>query len=330
MWVIPVAVGIGLLIGHARKQNKAKKQYPGWVGVMSNELGHQRQLTFPYLKICDTGEMISEGIDDLGKFSLTGMINPNGTVTMKKISSSSGKITEFDGRIVGPNKIAGVWKIQGEGFGNFQMEMQNARGYQLRRSQFTHVMTDNYRFAYTNDNTRIIGLGVDNIGYYLIKGRLNAKKGKVSMYVRYYNKYDLKVEGQINPLTGDIEGTWKNPTGTKDKCVILAEVPAHPAFNPAFGADRPTAGTSAPTIGYSRHQSYQPAPPAQRPAGALQAFNPNPAPTGHIGYQPVPAYGHPGMAVQTTPFNQPPQGYQQVPDYAPNFSNPNYPNTPFG
>jgi hypothetical protein len=224
MW-LPIAAGlIGIAIYKNRKEGDPNS-YPSWSGKVFSESNVLFKFRFNYLKIDDDGEVRNRGQDQHGYYKTRGYIKADGTVELKQTYYSGKRTIRWSGRIVGHNKIAGVWSMEkgGSSSAQFEMNLNHHHPYLMRRYRNSDTFYDRICVALSPNKKKFRGVGIDHIGHYLVCGKLR-DNSKILGTINYFNKFVIHFEGVKNIVTGDYEGKWKIKEGGSGKFNLAREV----------------------------------------------------------------------------------------------------------
>lgn len=182
----------------------------------------------------------------------------------------------------------GSWKL-GQATSRFELELDMHQPYILRRHKNADTFYDRICLALSPDRLKFRGIGVDQIGYYLVCGRV---KDNTRIYgsVNYFNKFVIKFDGKRNAITGEYEGDWSIKDGGQGKFNLKREATG-PATAPGeFFMYAPAPQQQfVPQASYYAPQAPQFAPQAPQYQYAPQHPVPHPQPQGlgnQAGYAP--------------------------------------------
>ena len=236
MW-LPIAAGlIGIAIYRGRKEGNPTS-YPSWSGKVFNHSAVLFPFKFKYLKIDDDGEVRNKGRDQHGSFKTRGHIKNDGSVELKQTYYSGKRTIRWSGRIVGHNKIVGVWTMEkgGASSAQFEMQLDKHHSYLMRRHRNSDTFFDRICLALSPDRKKFRGLGIDQIGHYLVCGKLKDLTNIVGT-INYFNKFVIHFKGTKNRITNEYEGDWTIKNGGSGKFNLRREgpLPQLPPFSQPF------------------------------------------------------------------------------------------------
>ncbi len=282
MW-LPIAAGIiGLAVYKHRKEGNPLS-YPSWSARVFDQANNATVFKFPYLKIDDDGEVRCKGNDAFGRYKVRGYIKNDGTVELKQTYYNVTRVVQWSGRIVGHNKIAGSWTL-GQNVSHFELELDLHQSYILRRHKNSDTFYDRISLALSPNREKFRGVGMDQVGFYLVCGRL-VDGQHIHGSVNYLNKFVIKFAGRRNAVTGEYEGEWSIRDGGHGKFNLKREATGQTASPGEFFLYTPVPQQFVPQT-----PQYQFAP--QTPVPHQQAFPVAPQhfpQTGHtLGFAPSP------------------------------------------
>ena len=323
MW-LPIAAGIiGIAVYKKRKEGNPLS-YPSWSARVFDEANGVTVVKFSYLKIDDDGEVRCKGKDAFGSYKVRGYIKTDGSVELTQTYYGISRVVQWSGRIVGHNKIAGSWTL-GKVVSRFELELDLHQPYLLRRHRNSDTFYDRICLALSPDRQKFRGVGLDQVGYYLVCGRLKDNL-RIHGSINYLNKFVIKFDGKRNAVTGEFEGDWTINDGGSGKFNLKRENAHSPANGPVqppadFFLNAPIPQPFAPQkqlfapqgqfFAPQAPQQFQFAPqppiPHQQPAYPVpqQQF---PAPGHQVGYAPSP---QPAPFMYINLNSQQPQAPQQ-------------------
>jgi hypothetical protein len=191
-----------------------------WTGKYLQN-GQPVQMSIDRLSVDVTGRISGDGGDQVGSFSMSGQIFPNGTFQM--IKQYHGRHAVNYNGVVGNGTLSGQWSLQAmrgdfdlqfaaeEWKGSFSMNGQN---YPMKTR-----MLVNEQGAF--------GLGKDNEGVYVIKGSYNRGSNSLTFGKSYLGKYSIEFSGQMfndgNWLI--VRGDWRLSTGQSGQFELMDDLP---------------------------------------------------------------------------------------------------------
>ena len=228
MWFTKIGANMGNASAKSKIRENLLNSYPGWTGSLEDSETHGiTAFKLDYLKFFDDWTISSDGTDanQAGDFKLAGKLKKDGTVTFKKTYHDSKKNIEFDGKVIeGKNVIKGTYKILNKLAGTFTMEMAGTREYMLRRNLYTTEFLDFYNLGLSKNRSRILSLGIDTVGLYFAKGRID-DESNASVTFHYFNKYEIQLKGKFKKEARSIKGNWSVPKIGKGEFVLERVTP---------------------------------------------------------------------------------------------------------
>lgn len=191
-----------------------------WTGKYLQN-GQPVQMSIDRLSVDVTGRISGEGGDQVGGFSMNGQIYPNGTFQMVK--QYHGRHSVNYSGTVGNGTLSGQWSLQAmrgdfdlsfeaeEWKGSFSMSGQN---YPMKTR-----MLVNEQGAF--------GLGKDNEGVYIIKGRYDRGSNNLTFGKSYLGKYSIEFSGQMfnDGSWLIVRGDWNLSTGQSGQFELMDDLP---------------------------------------------------------------------------------------------------------
>lgn len=218
MFFVLSGAAIGLAYKYSKSKGEPEENYPQWMGKKTDDKGQNHLFVVPWMLINEDGKISSKGEDHLGKYTIEGGIKTNGTAEFKQ-KYSTGRLIEFDGRVKGPNKIAGIWKVPGESYGTFELEAPATGVYSLERDNKGNIMHDQYPLHMSKNGKNLLGIGMDSAGLYLLHGVI--KNGeKMQLSINYPTKFSILVNLKAVKNSTRFEGKWEIEKAGKGTCKL--------------------------------------------------------------------------------------------------------------
>ena len=230
---------------------------PHWTGHMTTNYGTIIPIRWENFTIV-AGAVINWHAKDLnGKHHcIFGTIDNSGGVEFK-LKNLDGEF-KYSGHIRGHNRISGNWQLFGGKqvtYGQFDIQMECQKNFLMHRTVGGQPTSDRYYFGIeTYTNKYLTGLGVDNVGYYTLSGKIKGND-KVKMTIEYKRKFTMSCKGNKKQNPNLIEGSWSiGGGGSGDFSLIIQDGGAQ---NMPQLIDTPFGPTQVPThqLGNGFHPS---------------------------------------------------------------------------
>lgn len=320
---------VGLVAGSAayyqyKKNRDPEDIYPAWKGKMVDKRGRSYQIFWQDFKIIDGTTIWSNGVDTHGCYKIRGKVDQNGEVLFT-LTRPSVPPVRFVGRVSGPNQVSGTWNKFSIDHGTFQISCDTDlyQATRSRQSTGNPDVVDMYPMAFSSKRNNIVGLGIDEAGFFRIQGRARHRTS-LKMLISYPSKFSILVTGCKAGRDGEfVNGTWKVAKVGSGKCHLLRShrinetprngraVAGHSHSRPAPRALQPDQLGPAPAPYRPQQQSEE----YTRLVEESRALNyPSVADTNRNTATPQPnmPHGHPAWSTSNQP-HYPGHGGQQTP-----------------
>ena len=183
-----------------------------WTGHFE-QLGQYYPVQFDDMQIGLNGQILGRGSDQVGQFSINGMLNRTGTINFTKQYHGQHAV-QYSG-IVGNKIIKGKWSIPGTGTepGEFeiQMDLEEWKGTYMLNGQ-----RNSFEFDLNVDSNGIFGVDKDSQGVFIIRGLYNEQNYQVQFTKQYIGGEPYQFKGQ---MTNDgvywvVRGQYKYSQGS--------------------------------------------------------------------------------------------------------------------
>lgn len=220
LFIVGAVVGTVAYLSY-KKNKKRNDIYPTWTGHLSNQQGESYPVSWRDFKVIDGRIIRCKGNDDQGEFKIKGDIKDDGSVLFSYHKNHNGIITQiqFVGRVVGPNKIAGQWE-KSNSRGHFEISCESRTLCVERTLKNNPMLFDKYPLAFTAKEQHVVGVGVDEAGFYRLVGQITKSNKRLRLDVIYPNKFTLYMYVRSQTVGRDYLGTWTTIKGGKGDCRI--------------------------------------------------------------------------------------------------------------
>lgn len=217
---------VGAVVGtiaYVSYRNKKKREdtYPAWSGSLTNEQGQSYPVTWRDFKVIDGAKIRCQGDEGQGQFKIKGCIKDDGAVLFTYSRSQNKQVTQiqFTGRVVGPNKIAGHWE-KSLSRGVFEISCESRTLCVERALKNNSMLFDKYAVAFTSKEQHVVGVGVDDAGFYRLVGQMMSNNRKFRIDAVYPLKFTLYMYVKGQEGARDLMGRWNIIKGGNGDCRI--------------------------------------------------------------------------------------------------------------
>ena len=189
----------------------------GWKGSYSQG-GAKQDMRFNNLQVNIGGGLFGSGSDNVGQFTLSGQVAPNGDVKFVKQYHGQHSVN-YAGKMNG-GVIEGKWDFQGAGDA-FRIEMDAQEVWEGFYEQ--GGQKQNMKFNLSLDQNGVFGAGNDNVGNFVIRGQQQGNQ--VHFSKAYYGKHTVNYSGQLTKEGNNrvIRGYW-NASGAHGQFELRSTV----------------------------------------------------------------------------------------------------------
>ena len=247
--------------------SRYKSYYASWTVNMMGNAPIQQFRVDEFMVSVDR-QITGKGVDVLGPFKIMGTVSKNGFAEFEKRYTSGGlkPVTSFHGSFTNA-MLHGQWAIKGQGSGNFQMKMEEARPFALKVGELYEVLY----IAFVKNNSRLHAIGIlpeangSNKKFFILNGKVmgDEKRKKEVAFKFYYPEYPeqhyylgsihTQADGSLQ-ITGTMESHKEKEWFSKAKPTPfeLTELPSSdgPITNFGLGVQN-TTQTLQPVISFS-------------------------------------------------------------------------------
>jgi hypothetical protein len=191
-----------------------------WTGKYLQN-GQPVQMSIDRLSVDVTGRVSGDGGDQVGGFSMSGQIYPNGTFQIVK--QYHGRHAVNYSGVVGNGSLSGQWSLQAmRGDFDLQFEAEEWKGSFTMNGQ-TYPMKTRMQVS----EQGAFGLGKDNEGVYVIKGRYDRGSNTLTFGKSYLGKYSIEFSGQMfnDGSWLIVRGDWRLSTGQSGQFELMDDLP---------------------------------------------------------------------------------------------------------
>ena len=228
-----------------------------WTGHFE-QMGEYYPVQFDDMQIGLNGQILGRGSDEVGQFSINGMLSRNGTIKFTKQYNGQHAV-QYSG-IVGNKVIKGKWSIPGTGTepGDFeiQMDLEEWKGTYMLNGQ-----RNSFEFNLNVDSHGVFGVDKDSQGVFVVRGLYNEQTYQVQFTKQYIGGEPYQFKGQ---MTNDgvywiVRGQYKY-SQAQGEFEIYREAPRE---QQDIGRDEMMGGGQQQNYNIQHQQQYTP-PPVQQ------------------------------------------------------------------
>lgn len=197
-----------------------------WQGTFTNR-AEKSPIAFEHLFVDTDSKILGFGRDTVSTYKLQGEIKEDGTVEFTK-KRDRGGVVKFQGKLI-DNTIRGTWMVKGV-IGQFEVTMLCSPS---SGTSFYRGMKKNLDWNLSISDDGIYGIGMDEVGVYVINGDWNSRNGFNIIQSYLHQKHSMGYKGAVTQRKPSlaVNGSWvNNSTSHNGSFNIMTNVPITPVL----------------------------------------------------------------------------------------------------